>query len=218
MLTLGIDTATEKGAVGLYLKEPLGELLFGVPLRHAERLLLAVDYLLKIGGVKRGDLELISVAAGPGSFTGLRIGMATAKGLALALDIPIVGVPTMDAYAAKVNFWPSVICVLIPDRRDLVYTATFSSKKKIGKEKVQSIKTLKPNNQTLLIGPGAESHRRLLEDKGGIVAPSFLNQPSGVSIAALGVERVKMGLKETKLLYVQRPLVEEREVNLSGKV
>jgi tRNA threonylcarbamoyladenosine biosynthesis protein TsaB len=94
MLTLGIDTATEVGSVGLAAgPSAIGELTFPRRWDRAERLLQAVDRLLELSRVKVEDLELIAVSSGPGSFTGLRIGIATAKGLAQGLRAPLVGGP-----------------------------------------------------------------------------------------------------------------------------
>ncbi|MBN2874387.1 MAG: tRNA (adenosine(37)-N6)-threonylcarbamoyltransferase complex dimerization subunit type 1 TsaB [Spirochaetales bacterium] len=79
--------------------------------RHAERVMGAVDYCIAEAGLRPADLDLLACAGGPGSFTGLRIGMATVKGLALGLGKPFVTVPTLDALAAD---WQGAVPVVVP--------------------------------------------------------------------------------------------------------
>src|SRR5439155_635506 len=82
----------------------VGEYILDVRVTHSERLMAAIDQLLNDAGWSAGDLEGLAVAVGPGSFTGLRVGLSTVKGLALALSIPVAAVPTLDAMAAMLPF------------------------------------------------------------------------------------------------------------------
>lgn len=199
MIALGIETSHEQGSVGLAHDGQLyGELLFATEIGPGERLLPAIDNLLALNGVKR--LELVSVALGPGSFTSLRIGLAVGKGLAQALRLPLVGVPSTAAYAAKVSFLSGKVCVILPDRRDLVYYAFYERYnagrvvlKEIEPERSDTIGSLRDELHrtraiALCIGPGAERHRALLEPIAP-VAPAALNQPSGALIAQLGATK-----------------------------
>jgi len=215
MLTLGIDTATAIGSVGLADGSPLGELSFSARMSQSERLIQAIDRLLELNQARVKDLKLIAVSAGPGSFTGLRIGMATAKGLAQALRIPLVGVPSMEGYVSRAGFWPDKICVLIHDRRDLVYVGEFLRGRRVAAERVEEIeRVLAGAEGKLLLGSGAELYRAELEENGGIVAPSALNLPSGLEIALLGAAKFSATGKDELLTleprYVQRPLAETR--------
>lgn len=216
MLTLGIDTATEIGSVGLSGNFLIGELSFWARMGQSERLVQAIDRLLELNRVEVGKLKLIAVSAGPGSFTGLRIGLATAKGLAQALKIPLVGVPTAASYARRVNFWPGRVSVLIHDRRDLVYVAEFSAGEQMAEEHVERIETVmaKELEGGLSMGSGAELYRAEIEKRGGTVAPPTLNLPSGLQVALLGAAKfAQTGEDELFILephYLQRPLAEMR--------
>lgn len=103
MTVLGIETSGAVGSVAV-VKEGwcLGEVVIGRPKEHSLRLLAAIDALLGLLGLKGEDLEGISVGLGPGSFTGLRVGLSAAKGLAMALDLPLVGIPSYDALAMQI--------------------------------------------------------------------------------------------------------------------
>lgn len=194
MIALGIETSHEQGSVGLAQKEHiLGEMLFSTALGPGEQLFTAIDHLLQLNKMPKNHINLIAVALGPGSFTSLRIGMAVAKGLAQTLKLPLVGVPTAESYAAKVTFWPEAICVVLKDRRDLVYRAFYAQQTLIGDERSLSVsdllKELQAESERILcIGSGAEVHRALLEPV-ALVAPTMLNQPSGAVIAHLGIRR-----------------------------
>ena len=92
---------------------------------HSATLLPSADWLLSTLGLTVADMDYIAATVGPGSFTGLRIGSATAKGLGLALDKPLIEIPTTDALA--MNLWGSkdVICPIMDARRDQVYTGFY---------------------------------------------------------------------------------------------
>ncbi len=93
---------------------------------HSETLLPMLDEIVRMTGQSMDGMDAVAVAAGPGSFTGLRIGSATAKGLGLALDVPVVAVPTTDALAY--NLWGSagLVCPLMDARRHQTYTGIYS--------------------------------------------------------------------------------------------
>lgn len=194
MMTLGIETSHEQGSVGLSRDGELwGELLFSTEVGPGERLLSAVESTLAFNKIERQQIALISVALGPGSFTSLRIGLAVGKGLAQALNIPIVGVPTTAAYAERVSFLSEKVCVILPDRRPLVYYALYERNVQIEPERSDTIESLRDELHrmgaiALCIGPGAERHRALLEPIAP-VAPTALNRPSGALIAQLGAAK-----------------------------
>ncbi|HWM76502.1 MAG TPA: tRNA (adenosine(37)-N6)-threonylcarbamoyltransferase complex dimerization subunit type 1 TsaB, partial [Methylomirabilota bacterium] len=105
MRVLAVETSTLAGGAALLDGElVVGEYALDVSATHSERLMVAIDRVLTDAGWTVRDLEGLAVSVGPGSFTGLRIGLSTVKGLALALSIPIVAVPTLDAMAALLPF------------------------------------------------------------------------------------------------------------------
>lgn len=130
MTVLGIDTATRRGSVAL--ARP-GQVLATVVLvehgAHARDLLPEIDRLLESCGVRPCDLHGIAVTLGPGSFTGVRVGLATAKGLAYSLGIGLVGVSTLEALAlaamAESGEAPSRLCSVLEAGRGEVYAALF---------------------------------------------------------------------------------------------
>ncbi len=126
MLVLGIDTATLVCSVGLTRGGQLvGEHTLNIKKTHSQRLMPLISQLLEAADFKPGELQGIAVATGPGSFTGIRIGIATAKGLAQALDIPLVGVPTLDIIAAQFIYTDYLVCPILDARRQQVYTAFY---------------------------------------------------------------------------------------------
>ena len=133
MHVLGVDTATKAGSVALIEQvrgsEPsrLAEVAHEEELRHAETLLPAVDACLERAGLELGDVDGISVSIGPGSFTGLRVGLATAKGLAFGGGKWVVGVRTLQAYAhaARSEHGADQILVCLDARKGEVYDALF---------------------------------------------------------------------------------------------
>lgn len=127
MKCLAIDTSTMTGSVALTEDERLvAELSLQVKETHSARLLPAIDQVLCSAHWQLREVDLLAVSLGPGSFTGLRIGLATMKGLAMALDRPLVGVPTLDAMAAALPFCPYPMCPMIDARMKEVYAAWFS--------------------------------------------------------------------------------------------
>ena len=99
---LSLDTTTRGGSVAVTRDDRLLALVPGDAARsHAERLPADLDAALALAGVQRGDIDLLAVATGPGAFTGLRIGLATAQGLAMTLARPVIGISALDALAAE---------------------------------------------------------------------------------------------------------------------
>lgn len=126
-LILSIETSTSICSVAIHEQ---GELLalaeIKEPGAHAEKLLLLVDELFEKSVLSFADLDAVAVSQGPGSYTGLRIGVSTAKGIAYALEIPLIGINTLQAMAASQPVAPGDYVVAVLDaRRKEVYTQTF---------------------------------------------------------------------------------------------
>ncbi len=127
MYVLGIDTSTLIGGVALVKGDELiGEIVLNIRTTHSERLLPAVENLLAAAEVDLASVDAIAAVVGPGSFTGIRIGVATAKGFAYALGHPLVGVTTLEAYGWQFKSFPGIVVPLIDARRGLVYAQAFS--------------------------------------------------------------------------------------------
>ena len=127
MITLGIDTSAAEGGVALCKDdETLTELMMKSPLQHAEELVPLIDEALGRCEMKISDVDLVSVNSGPGSFTGLRIGLATAKGICQATKIPLVGIDGWRMFRERTaSDADARMCVVIENRRDLYYVQWF---------------------------------------------------------------------------------------------
>lgn len=195
MLTLGLDTATAWGSVGLWHEKPLAEVAWVRTPRQDDFLLSSLDHALRTSGLKRSALELVAVALGPGSFTSLRVGVCLAKGLALGLGVPLVGVPLLPLYAQRFREEGHTLCALISDRKDRAYAAWFVDGKPQGPVTVLNPETLTSALQTVerpvvLVGPGAKAlYRGLSEREGVFLACDATCRPSGVEVAEAGLNK-----------------------------
>ena len=192
MFVLGLDSSEEYGELAAWE----GDRLIGVaitqePLRHAEKLLPMAEQLLKTHDLDRTQIDLVSVNLGPGSFTGLRIGLATATGFCQALEIPLVGVDGTLSYRCRVETERRV-CVVIKDRRDLYYVQWYTHLEAAGAIEVVAERDLLDRlkgkrKEVTLVGSGIEQLRSRLESIEGVeLAPIEMNRPSAASIAQLG--------------------------------
>ena len=122
MLVLGIETSSRHGGVAIIGEDRvLCEAVLSVEVTHSERLLPAVDRALDEARITLEGLGGIAVSIGPGSFTGLRIGLSTAKGLAYATGLPLVGVPTLEAMAWTLPAARWQVCPVLDARKQEVY-------------------------------------------------------------------------------------------------
>jgi len=129
MYILNIETSTKNCSVSIGYEEKVIDVLeyAGENYSHAEKLHIFIRDILKRNQLKPSDLTAVSVSKGPGSYTGLRIGVSAAKGLAYALDIPLIAVPTLHSLAKKVKPGsPAFIIPLIDARRMEVYSAVYN--------------------------------------------------------------------------------------------
>jgi tRNA threonylcarbamoyladenosine biosynthesis protein TsaB len=156
MLTLAFDTATDVATVALVRDgEALGERR-----SRAVSVLADADELLRIAKTGPADLDLLAVGVGPGSFTGLRIGLAAARGLGLALEILVAGVSTLEALAAGA---PAAVPVIDARRREV-----FALLDGVPRCLAPSDLPIEPRDY---IGDGAVRYRTVIEQGGGIVPP-----------------------------------------------
>ena len=152
MLTLAFDTATSVATAALVRD---GEVL-GERASRAVRVLADADDLLREAGKDRSELGGIVVGVGPGSFTGLRLGIAAARGLAFALDLPVAGVSTLDALAAGA---PGALPIIDAGRRE-VFTRVKDEPVAVAPQELE----LEPG--TICVGDGALRYRIALEERG----------------------------------------------------
>ncbi len=124
-----METSDRYGSVAISKgTTPLSVITVSSTETHSRRLIPAIEWVVQRTGVELQELDCIAVSLGPGSFTGIRIGLATAKGLALSLGIPLSGVPTIDAIAARIPPVPGVLlCPVIDARRGRFYTSCYTA-------------------------------------------------------------------------------------------
>ncbi|WBX80650.1 tRNA (adenosine(37)-N6)-threonylcarbamoyltransferase complex dimerization subunit type 1 TsaB [Virgibacillus salarius] len=126
MNILAIDTSNQVMSVAIQQNEQIiGEINTNLAKNHSVRLMPAIDQLMKDIGLMPDQLEQIVAAKGPGSFTGVRIGLSTAKTMAWALNIPIVGISSLEVLAYQGRFFNGLICPFFDARRGMVYSSTY---------------------------------------------------------------------------------------------
>ena len=129
MLIFAFETSAKAGSVALMDEHRLlGESYCNTGLTHSQTLLQMGQDLLKSCGFTPQEVTAVAVAAGPGSFTGVRIGVAAAKGFAWGLELPCVGVSTLEAMALQLGAWEGIVCPVMDARRSQVYNALFEAK------------------------------------------------------------------------------------------
>jgi tRNA threonylcarbamoyladenosine biosynthesis protein TsaB len=206
MRILGIETSTHCGSVAILEDERiLGELFLNNGPTHSEKLLPMIDLLLREIGVDKRELGGISVVSGPGSFTALRIGISSAKGLALSLGIPVVGVSSLEVLALNLLFTPFVICSIMDAKKSELFAAFFtSSSGRLSRSSDDML--VSPHDligmirrKTVFVGNGAMVYEEFLRDALGelsVFCPSSFNSPRASNCALLGAQRLKKGSKE----------------------
>ena len=126
MIVLAMDTSTRTGSVAVAEEDGLiAEYALNIAETHTSRLMPMIDEVLKDANLTITGVDAIAVGLGPGSFTGLRIGIATAKALAMALNKPIVGIPTLDALAHNLPCTSNLICPILDAKRGEIYAALY---------------------------------------------------------------------------------------------
>jgi tRNA threonylcarbamoyladenosine biosynthesis protein TsaB len=128
MNILAIDTATSVLKVAVAWGDDVRCIEYDAGLTHSEALMVLVDTLMSISGLDKRELDFVACMKGPGSFTGLRIGYAAAKGLSLALGIPVVSVPTLDCLSARFSFWPGPVIPVIDAKKRRYFTALYQGR------------------------------------------------------------------------------------------
>jgi len=205
----------------------LADFRYDVKLTHSEVLLSNIDRLLKSLNLELGDLDGFSVSLGPGSFTGLRIGLATVKGLSLASGKPAVGVPTLDALAFLARGCRCPVVPIIDAKKYQIYAAVYHSSGSRIKRKspylVLGLSELvqKIPQEVAFTGPGIREFRSELTKAMGKRAHFLRGEktlPSGAAVAYLGWQRFKKdkeaGLSSLEPIYVRKSEAELKVKNV----
>jgi tRNA threonylcarbamoyladenosine biosynthesis protein TsaB len=197
MTTLAIDGATEILSVALMTGSGWSDACLDLGLRHAESLMGLVDSCLKAAGIVRADLGLVACAKGPGSFTGLRIGMAASKGIAAGLGIPWVAVPTLDALAWGHDWFGGAVAPVIDGKKGRVYTAVYLGGRRVSDwldiplAKLAALLDTYP--EALVTGPDAELFRVFAMERSGFRIDERARMPAARAVALLGLKAFTSG-------------------------
>lgn len=180
---------------------------------HSQTLLPMLDEIVKMTDMNLDTIDAIAVAGGPGSFTGLRIGSATAKGLGLALKKPLIHIPTVDGLAYNLCYTDRIICPIMDARRNQVYTGIYQ----MDGDKLQVLeaqmaveidelakKLCTYGKPVIFLGDGVPVHKDRLEKElmtnyDIAFAPAHMNQQRAATVGMLGIQYYKEGKTETAM-------------------
>ena len=201
MILLAFETSAKAASVALFDSENLlGEQYQNTGLTHSQTLMVMAEDLLRQCGKAPSDVEAVAVANGPGSFTGVRIGAAAAKGFAWGREIPLYGVSTLEAMALGLGVHQGYVCPVMDARRSQVYNALFyvnqGNVQRIAPDRAIALDDLKNElknckESVFLVGDGSNlCYNSLLEEVSNLVLPpehKLHQRAVGVGLAALAM-------------------------------
>jgi len=206
LIILGIDTSTKFCNLGLIEDENIliEYTINGLKKKHSSILLSAIKDLLKTMDLKLEKINGIAVSIGPGSFTGLRIGLGVAKGLSYACSLPLLGIPTLDAMAFPLKEIPYLICPILESKKDEIYDVVFQGGDSLHRvmdykcEDIQSLLVrLSPlKEEIIFLGDGIKKYRDIIKEKIGkdaLFIDSQINLSMAANVAFLGLNKLKKG-------------------------
>ena len=202
MKILGVDTSTPIGSVGLIDGGRfVAEHTLSIVKAHSSRLMPAIDQILKWGDLAVHDLDACAVGIGPGSFTGIRIGVGAIKSLCYALKKPIVGISTLEAIAYNLRYTDKLICPILDARKDEVYGALFRGGQNFLRKSddlcvpIESLLS-QIDDDVIFVGDGLRRYEPVVQEQFGKDVPladPIFNVPRGASIARIGYDRLRNG-------------------------
>ena len=203
---MGIDTSTKFCNLSLIEDEDIivEHAINDSRKKHSSILVPTIKDLLKTIDLKIEEINGIAVSIGPGSFTGLRIGLCVAKGLCYTRSLPLLGIPTLDAMAFPLKEIPYLICPVLESKKDEIYDVVFrggESLQRIMDYKCEDIQSLLARlsplkEKKIFLGDGIKNYRDIIKEKIGkdaLFIDSQLNLPVATSIAFLGLNKIKKG-------------------------
>jgi tRNA threonylcarbamoyladenosine biosynthesis protein TsaB len=197
---LAIDTATPVGSVALVASDKVViNRYFDIGLQHSKRLFVEIDEACRAVAVEIADLDAVAVSIGPGSFTGLRIGLAAAKGLCLAAAKGLLTVSTLEAVAARLPYACHPVCALLDARKKQVYAGLYDMAKGWPRElsgpvaiAPEDLLQMRAGQPTIYTGDGADAYRDLINSsQGALWAPLHCARPEAGAIGALAWNKLR---------------------------
>jgi tRNA threonylcarbamoyladenosine biosynthesis protein TsaB len=205
MKVLALETATKAGSIAVADEAALiGEVRLDVSIAHAERVMNSIIWLLKSCSLSIDEIDAFAVSIGPGSFTGLRIGLSTIKGLAFSTKKPVVPIQTLDAFAGRLPYSSYNICPMLDARKNEVYTAFYRwednvCKKLISEPAAAPAEFIKKiNGPAIFMGDGALTYKDLIIDglgSGAIFPPPSFMSPAASNVVEAAIEKLKAGIE-----------------------
>lgn len=214
MRVLAIDSSGLTATVAIVEDDTtIAEFTINYKKTHSQTLLPMIDEMVKMVEADLNTIDAIAVAGGPGSFTGLRIGSATAKGLGLALGKPLIHIPTAEAMAYSIYGCEDIICPIMDARRNQVYTGIYQ----MDGDKLQVLeaqmaveidelakKLCTYGKPVIFLGDGVPVHKDRLEKElmtnyDIAFAPAHMNQQRAAAVGMLGIQYYKEGKTETAM-------------------
>lgn len=212
MKILALDSSGLVASVAVLTEHTLiAEYTVNYKKTHSQTLLPMIDEIARMIELDLNEIDAIAVAKGPGSFTGLRIGSATAKGLGLALKKPLIGIPTVDGLAYNLYGYQGIICPLMDARRNQVYTGIYRFEKGqftvIQQQEAIDIteiidKVNHLNESVIYLGDGVPVYEEQLRTRTKVsfeFAPAHVNKQRAAAIGALAMQYFKNGQIETAM-------------------
>jgi tRNA threonylcarbamoyladenosine biosynthesis protein TsaB len=231
MRVLAVHTATEIGAIALVEGDTLlAQAQLRVQKTHSQNLWRTVRFILSETGWGLEQIDLWAVSVGPGSFTGVRIGLATVKGLAWITQKPVIGVSTLEVLACSVSPTPYLICPVLDARHQEVYAAFYRYTPEGSVQMIREPVHLRPGalvqeieEPTLFVGNGVRRYQELFRDHLGpraMVPEGGSHLLSGFTLAAIAQERFRQeggrSAQEVSPLYLRPADAELRKRESAG--
>lgn len=227
MKILALDTSGLVASVALVDEnKTIAEFTTNFKKTHSQTIMPMIDQLVKILDLDLNDIDYIACASGPGSFTGLRIGAATAKGLAHGLDKKIIPVPTLDGLAYNLPFSNKLVVPIMDARRNQVYTAVYDTSESIEciseymacsiEELLSYVSSI--SDEAVFLGDGVSVFKDKILDAGYDIAPVSANMQRASCIGALALMRINESIESNnfEILYLRKSQA-ERELEEKNK-
>lgn len=223
MVVLGIDASTKTGSVALYDSEIgiLSEINANIKLNHSDSLMSIVDTVFGLAKLKPKDIDRVAVSVGPGSFTGIRVGVGTAKGLAYSIGCDIVGVNELDILARTVSQTSNKIMSLIDARKGRVYYSAYEyngdkieNVSHYGAEELKLILEDYKNEKITFTGDGSIVYKEIIDEVMGDNAIYNLKSNSMVRagiMAEMAVEKDADNLYTLEPYYISKTQAEREK-------
>lgn len=215
MKILSIDASTiSAGAAVIDEGKVLGEITTNTKITHSQKLMVVIDQLLNDLDIKIGQMDAIAVSVGPGSFTGVRIGMATAMGLARSKGIGLIGVSSLEGLANNVSHFDGLICPIQDARRNQIYTSFFRNEMREEEDLALDVDDFielanKKNEKLLLVGPDAHLFYEHIKENVECEVVLVSDQHAYPRAASIGIVASKKEAKQSiKPNYVRKSQAE----------